>query len=101
MSFLSQTSNTGIDPFITLAQYGIIGLILILTAKGFIWWKPAIDRLFSQLAKAEEKLEKVEAKLDAKQDIYEKVVLPTLKETGDVAKDMLDWLWEARRNGAA
>lgn len=100
MIFFAQ-SNTGVDPFITLAQYGILGLLIILTATGYIWWKPSVDRLFSQLAKAEEKLEKVEAKLDAKQEIYETVVLPTLKETGDVAKDMLDWLWEARRHDVA
>lgn len=31
------------DPLITLAQYGLLGLILVMLLTGWLWAKPAVD----------------------------------------------------------
>lgn len=81
-----------IDPLITLAQYGILGLLLVLTATGFIWWKPSVDDL-------RKRLERTEQKLDRHQQIYEDIVIPTLKESNDALTRITQYLWEAGAGG--
>ena len=43
------------DPFIALAQYGLLGLILVMLLTGWLWAKPAVDDMKEQFA-AERKL---------------------------------------------
>lgn len=90
--FLSVDSagSGSFDPLFALAQYGLLGLILILTATGYIRWKPEFTRLVEQM-------QRLEDKLDRHQKIYEDVVLPTLREANDNMTKINSYLWDIQR----
>jgi hypothetical protein len=51
----------------------VIGIVLLLSLFGYIWFKPSIDRLIADK-------EKAEAQRDALVDIYETKVIPVLSD---------------------
>lgn len=83
-------STTGLEPYTQLLQYGVLGLIILLTALGKIWWWPAVRELI-------QRIERTEQKLDRHQDLYETVVIPTLKDASTALIEVNKHLWELQR----
>lgn len=86
---LLQTDGT-VEPISDLIQYGVIGLILLLTALGKIWWWPAVKNIL-------DRAESLEKKLDRHQNIYESIVIPALKDSGDALARSNELLWQLSR----
>jgi hypothetical protein len=83
-------SDSQLGPLTDLLQYGILGLILLLTALGKIWWWPAVRELL-------DRLDRTEKKLDRHQDLYETVVIPTLKDASNAIIEVNKHLWDMSR----
>lgn len=64
-------------------QYGALGGVVVAFLLGWIWPKPAVDRLISDL-------ERKEAQLDALVETYEARVIPVLVEANDRLGRMAD-----------
>jgi hypothetical protein len=79
-------AGSDIEPLSQLAGYGVIGLMLILTAIGKVWWWPAVREIL-------DRLDRTEKKLDRHQELYESVVIPTLKDAGDAITEVNKLLW--------
>lgn len=54
-----------------LIQFGVVGVILMLILFGFLWAKPAVDRLIADK-------ERAEAQRDALVETYQKEIIPVL-----------------------
>lgn len=79
-------TTTDLGPLTQLTGYGVIGLILLLTAMGKVWWYPAVKDIL-------ERLDRTERKLDRHQELYESVVIPTLKDASDAIVEVNKLLW--------
>ena len=75
------------DP-ISFAQFGVLGLIIVAAFAGWIWFKPAVDNLLNRL-------ERLEKKLDDREDFIRTVVMPAVSESNDLLKEVATLL--ARR----
>lgn len=58
---------------VDLVQFGVLGVIVTLILFGWLWAKPAVDRL------AKDK-ERAEAQRDALIDVYQREVIPALRD---------------------
>lgn len=56
-----------------LVQFGVLGIILLLILAGWLWAKPAVDDLKDRLAKTE-------SQRDALIEVYEREVIPALRD---------------------
>ena len=87
---LAAGSGSELDPIAQLAGYGVIGLMLLLTAMGKVWWSPAVDDIKNRLLRTEQKL-------DRHQELYESVVIPTLKDASEALIEVNKYLFELTR----
>lgn len=69
---LAQTSG-GADQILTLINYGVLGLVVIASAFGWIEWKPTISRLLSEI-------DRQHKQIDSLVKVYEDKVIPLLTE---------------------
>ena len=84
-----------------LPQLGSVGLIVALSIAGILWWKPSIDQLKADKARAE-------AQRDALIEVYQAKVIPVLKDTSEkvvptlatLTADLADIRREARDDRA-
>lgn len=88
--FLAAEGPGTLEPLSQLVQYGVLGLVILLTAMGKIWWWPAVRDLL-------ERMDRTEKKLDRHQDLYETVVIPTLKDASAALTEVNKHLWELQR----
>jgi hypothetical protein len=71
-----------VDPgALSFAQFGILGLIIVAALAGWIWFKPAVDNLL-------DRLERLEKKLDDREDFIRTVVMPAVSESNDLLKEV-------------
>lgn len=71
---------TGGSP-LDFVQYGVLGLIIVALLLGWLWAKPAVDRLIVDK-------EKAEAQRDALMVTMQEKVLPVLAQTSQVNEAM-------------
>jgi hypothetical protein len=71
----AQTGGT--DPFIDLAQYGILGLVVMGFILGWIWPRPAVDRMIEAnealLARLEKRQQEALAELQKLREALEEL----------------------------
>lgn len=79
-------ADTGIDQIITLANYGVLGLIVLSAALGFVEFRPSITRLIKEN-------DRQHAQIDGLVKTYEERVIPVLVS----ANEMLARLAEEER----
>ena len=61
------------DPLLTLAQYGLLGLVLLMLLTGWLWAKPAVDDMKKQ--------HELERKL------WEERLLPSLRDLAEALRE--------------
>lgn len=66
---------------LSFAQFGILGLIIVAGLAGWIWFKPAVDNLLSRL-------DRLEKKLDEREDFIRTVVIPAVSESNELLKEV-------------
>lgn len=77
---------------LSFAQFGILGLIIVAALAGWIWFKPAVDNLL-------ERLDKLEKKLDEREDFIRTIAMPAISESSGLLKEVAAIL-ARRRPGA-
>lgn len=82
-------ANGDFDP-LTLVQWGPLGVTLALIIFGFLWAKPAVDRLLVDK-------ERAEAQRDSLISTYEKEIIPALRDYNTTAQTMLETVPDCRR----
>lgn len=71
-----------VDPgTLSFAQFGVLGLIIVAALAGWIWFKPAVDNLLNRL-------ERLEKKLDDREDFIRTIVMPAVSESNDLLKEV-------------
>jgi hypothetical protein len=68
---------TGFDP-VTLLNYGILGVVVICLITGWLWTKPAVDRLVAEKDRAIAEREKADAQRDAMAQVLQEKLLPVV-----------------------
>lgn len=63
------------------AQFGVTGLVIAGALFGWIWFKPAVDNLLNRL-------ERLEKKLDDREDFIRTVVMPSIAESNELLKEV-------------
>jgi hypothetical protein len=76
----------GTDPgdpqtFFSWFQFGVLGLVIAAALFGWIWFKPAVDNLL-------ERLERLEKKLDDREDFIRTIVMPAVSESNELLKEV-------------
>lgn len=71
------------DPqtFFSWVQFGVLGMVIAAALFGWIWFKPAVDNLLSRL-------DRLEKKLDDREDFIRTVVMPAVSESNDLLKEV-------------
>jgi hypothetical protein len=93
---IAQQAASGIDPIMTLVQYGALGLVVIALLAGWLWAKPAVEQLRRDKDKAEAQRDKL-IELMTTQVIP--VIGDSVRATGymsDVAERMVRFLDDDR-----
>lgn len=62
-------------------QYGVLGLVIVALLLGWLWAKPAVDRLLQDRDLQRADKEKAEAQRDALLKVYEDKIMPALVES--------------------
>jgi hypothetical protein len=74
--------------FLTFAQFGVLGLVILSALSGWIWFRPAVDNLLKRL-------DRLEQKLDEREDFIRTVMVPAVTESNELLKEVASIL--ARR----
>lgn len=69
------------DTFFSWLQFGVLGLVIAAALFGWIWFKPAVDNLLNRL-------ERLEKKLDDREDFIRTVVMPAVSESNELLKEV-------------
>lgn len=83
IAVLAQSSSSGdsTDVIGYLLQYGIPGVVIAAMLVGWLWAKPAVDRLIKDK-------EKAEAQRDDLLRVYEEKMLPALTDSIVITRDL-------------
>jgi hypothetical protein len=76
------------------AQFGVTGLVIVAALFGWIWFKPAVERLLSDL-------DACSKKLDQRDEIIRTIIVPAVTESNTLLKEVAEYMGIlARRNAA-
>ena len=78
------TSGTPLD----FIQYGVLGLVIVSLLLGWLWAKPAVEQLRSELAQARADKARAEAQRDALMETMNGTVLTALAQSSQVHEAM-------------
>lgn len=83
LSLLAQNAggDQSRDIFDYLIQIGVAGIVIVLFLAGYLWAKPAVDRLIKDK-------ERAEAQRDELLRVYEEKMLPALSDSIVVTRDL-------------
>ena len=89
----------GTDQILTLINYGVLGLVVLASAFGWVEWKPTISRLLTEIQRQHNQI-------DSLVKVYEDKVIPllteanrTLSKLADDERRRRDWEEETRGRG--
>lgn len=74
---------------LSFAQFGVLGLVIVASLAGWIWFRPAVDNLLSRL-------DRLEKKLDEREDFIRNVMVPAVHESNDLLKEVAAFLAKRR-----
>lgn len=80
-SFAQSSSGGDTDIVSFLLQYGIPGLVIAALLLGFLWAKPAVDRLITDKERAENQRDELLR-------VYEEKMLPALADSIVITRDL-------------
>jgi hypothetical protein len=84
--FAQDGGGTSFDP-VNFVQYGALGLVIASLLMGWLWAKPAVDRLLADK-------QKLEDRNDALVNTYETRVMPVLADTASAVKEITPMVGE-------
>lgn len=67
----------GADQILSLLNYGVLGVVVIASAFGWVEWKPTVSRLLNEI-------ERQHTQIDSLVKVYEDKVIPLLTEANRV-----------------
>ena len=71
----------GPESFFNWVQFGVLGMVIAAALFGWIWFKPAVDNLL-------DRLERLEKKLDDREDFIRTIVMPAVSESNELLKEV-------------
>lgn len=69
------------EPIFQLVQFGVLGIVVLAFVFGFIWAKPAVQRLEKDLDRALADLRKLE-------EINREVIIPAITKSSEIIERM-------------
>jgi hypothetical protein len=84
-------SSTGIPTSVSplsYLQYGVLGLVIVALLLGYLWTKPAVERLILDK-------ERAEAQRDALVEAWQTQILPVLQKSTDTMSAMTEVMQDA------
>jgi hypothetical protein len=70
-------ADSGFDP-VTFLNFGVLGLVVAGLITGWLWTKPAVDRLVAEKDRAIAEREKADAQRDAMAQVLQEKLLPVV-----------------------
>lgn len=78
---------------ISWVQYGVLGLVVVAFIGGWIWARPAVDRLVKEL-------DEVKLQLSEQNRWVRDIIVPAITESNDLLREVNQQLWHEKRRGA-
>lgn len=90
MGWLLAQDGASSDPVLSFLQYGVLGLVIVALLLGWLWAKPAVERIITDKEKAEQAR-------DDLMKVQEEKVLPALLEQTGVTRSLIPVMQEVVR----